>query len=120
MVQGMAERLPFADACVDLVTAATAFHWFGASLAVPEMRRVLKPGGAVGLATNVRDESVDWVRALSEIVGSETAMMATLGGAEGMPAEFVAKLERGGHFTGTEHQVFVVRMTVNGPLQVNV
>lgn len=106
VVLAAAESLPFADACADVVTAATAFHWFDADRAVPEMRRVLGPDGIVGLLTNIRDERVPWVDALSEIIGSEAVMAVTLGGAEGMEAEFVSTLERGGLFTSTEHRIF--------------
>lgn len=101
-----AENLPVRSATADLVTAATAFHWFDHERAVPEMCRVLRPGGRVALLTNIRDETVPWVKSLSEIIGSEAAMAATLGGAEGMEAEYVAKLEDGDLFHSTEHRVF--------------
>lgn len=103
---GRAETIPLRDGCCDAVTAATAFHWFDHDQAVPEMRRVLRDDGRVALLTNIRDETVDWVKALSGIVGSETAMAATLGGAEGMPEEFKTKLEGRGLFTGMEHATF--------------
>lgn len=106
VVQGRAESLPIADSSADVVTAATAFHWFDADRAVPEIRRVLAPGGRIALLTNIRDESVPWITALSGIIGSETAMAVTLGGLEGMGAEFVGKLEGGGLFRSTEHRVF--------------
>jgi SAM-dependent methyltransferase len=103
---GRAEAIPVRDGYANVVTAATAFHWFDHERAVPEMRRVLQPNGQVALLTNIRDETVDWVRALSDIVGSETAMAATLGGADGMPDDFRAKLEGGGLFGSMEHKVF--------------
>jgi ubiquinone/menaquinone biosynthesis C-methylase UbiE len=103
---GRAEAIPLRDSCADVVTAATAFHWFDHERAVPEMRRVLHDGGRVALLTSIRDETVDWVKALSDIVGSETAMAATLGGADGMPDEFRAKLEGKGLFGSMEHRVF--------------
>lgn len=106
MVRGTAEALPFVDGCADVVTAATAFHWFDHEQAVPEIRRVLTDSGRVGLLTNIRDESVSWVSALSEIIGSEAAMAATLGGVDGMEAEFTEHLERAGLFRDTEWRVF--------------
>lgn len=105
-VCGTAEAIPLRDGCADVVTAATAFHWFDHTRAVQEMRRLLVPGGIVGLLTNFRDESVGWVKALSDIIGSEAAMAATLGGAAGMEGEFVAKLQGAGLFESTKHRVF--------------
>lgn len=44
--QGVAERLPFADAGFDLVlTRFSAHHWSDVPRAMQEVRRVLKPGG---------------------------------------------------------------------------
>jgi SAM-dependent methyltransferase len=56
-----AEELAFADASVDAVTVAQAFHWFDAERALPEIRRALRPGGRLGLLWNARDRGVDWV-----------------------------------------------------------
>ncbi len=49
---GAAERLPLADACVDGVLAAEAFHWFDGSSALAEFARVLRPAGGVALLWN--------------------------------------------------------------------
>lgn len=65
---GAAEAIPFADAVFDAVFAAQAFHWFDETRAVPEIHRVLKPGGRLGLMWNMRDRSTRWVDAMSEIV----------------------------------------------------
>ena len=62
-----AEALPIADGSVDAVICATAFHWFATPQALAEFRRVLRPGGALGLIWNVRDNDVPWVRRLSGI-----------------------------------------------------
>jgi SAM-dependent methyltransferase len=64
---GSAEHVPLADASVDAVTCATCFHWFATEQALAEIRRVLKPGGALGLIWNVRDLSVPWVAALTAL-----------------------------------------------------
>ena len=53
-VEGCAEAMPLADASVDLVTAAQAFHWFEIDAARSECLRVLKPQGQVALIWNDR------------------------------------------------------------------
>lgn len=69
VLTGTAESLPLPDATVDLVTAGQAFHWFDQDRALPEIARVLRPGGVLALFYNSRDDAVEWVRALSEVVG---------------------------------------------------
>jgi SAM-dependent methyltransferase len=54
-VAGTAERLPFADGSVDVVTVAQAFHWFDHARALPELHRVLRPDGLLVLVWNSRD-----------------------------------------------------------------
>ena len=65
---GTAQALPLPDACVDAIVCAQAFHWFATVEALAEFRRVLKPGGRLGLVWNVRDESVDWVTEITRII----------------------------------------------------
>ena len=65
---GTAEALPLGDASVDAAIAAQAFHWFDHDAALAELARVLRPGGRLGLAWNVRYRSIDWSRRLTEIV----------------------------------------------------
>ncbi|WP_257388885.1 class I SAM-dependent methyltransferase, partial [Tahibacter caeni] len=68
VLEGSAEAMPLADASVDAVVCATAFHWFATAAALAEIRRVLKHGGRLGLIWNVRDERVAWVAQLAELV----------------------------------------------------
>ena len=70
---GTGESIPLPDASVDLVTIAQAWHWMDAARAAIEIARVLRPGGTLALVWNIRDESVAWVRQLSEIIGSSDA-----------------------------------------------
>lgn len=46
---GTAEELPFPDGSVDLLTAASAAHWFDAERFIKEAIRVLKPRGCLAL-----------------------------------------------------------------------
>lgn len=68
-LSGTAEAIPLPDSSVDAITCAQAFHWFDADLALPEMSRVLRPGGGVGLMWNLRDETDPFQAHLTEIVG---------------------------------------------------
>lgn len=59
VVQGFAERLPFADASLDAVTCVYLFHELPPRirpLVVAEIARVLKPGGVLVLADSVQPQ----------------------------------------------------------------
>lgn len=67
-VTGAADQIGLPDASVDAVVCAQAFHWFATPEAVAEMRRVLRPGGVLGLIWNGRDTRVPWVAAMAAII----------------------------------------------------
>jgi len=75
LVLARAEELPVADASVDVVVSGQAFHWFNHDVALPEIARVLKPGGTLALVWNMRDERIPWVRRLSKIIESREDMV---------------------------------------------
>jgi len=68
---GTAEEIPLPDNSVDAVLVAQAWHWFDPARAIPELIRVLRPGGHLGLVWNTRDERLGWVRELGDIIGHE-------------------------------------------------
>lgn len=67
-VTGTAQALPLSDGALDAVVCAQAFHWFATRQTLDEFARVLRPGGHLGLVWNVRDESLDWVAAITAII----------------------------------------------------
>ena len=66
-----AEDIPLPDQVVDVVVCAQAFHWFDLDRALPEIARVLKPGGRLALVWNQRDERIPWVRRLGALLGTQ-------------------------------------------------
>lgn len=65
---GKAEATGLADASVQLVLAAQAFHWFQPEPTLREFQRILQPGGWVVLMWNERDESDPFTRAYGDLV----------------------------------------------------
>jgi SAM-dependent methyltransferase len=65
---GTAQSIPLPDASVDAVLCAQSFHLFTAPGALQEIRRVLKPGGSLGIVWNVRDARVQWVSEVKAIM----------------------------------------------------
>jgi SAM-dependent methyltransferase len=70
---GSAEAIPLPDASADAVLAGQAWHWFDPERAVPQVARVLRPGGALGLVWNDMDQAVPWVAALREVTSEAVA-----------------------------------------------
>jgi SAM-dependent methyltransferase len=67
--EGLAESIPLADAAVDAVTVADAFHWFDHAAALAEIRRVLRPGGGLAVLTTLPDWSgASWAHELGELM----------------------------------------------------
>jgi SAM-dependent methyltransferase len=64
---GSAEQIPLPDGGADAVLVAQALHWFDLNQALPEIARVLTPGGVLAGLWNVDDDRVGWVAALAEI-----------------------------------------------------
>jgi MOSC domain-containing protein YiiM/trans-aconitate methyltransferase len=67
-IDGTAERIPLSNHSVDAVVVAQAFHWFDGVRATSEIRRVLQPGGALGVVWQSRDAKLPWVERLNEVI----------------------------------------------------
>jgi SAM-dependent methyltransferase len=63
-----AETIPLPDGFADAVLVSTAWHWFDHDRAVPEIARVLKDGGRLGVLWTSRDRAETWVAQL-EVIG---------------------------------------------------
>jgi SAM-dependent methyltransferase len=66
---GSAEQIPLPDASVDAVLCGQSMHWFDLSRALPEISRVLVPGGTLGALWNSDDDRVPWVAGLQDAAG---------------------------------------------------
>jgi ubiquinone/menaquinone biosynthesis C-methylase UbiE len=67
---GTAEQIPARSRSADVVVAGQAFHWFDVGRALPEIARVLRPGGEIALVWNLRDERIPWVKRLGALIGT--------------------------------------------------
>jgi SAM-dependent methyltransferase len=68
LLDGTGESIPLPDGSVDAVLMAQAWHWVDPDTASPEVARVLRPGGTLGLLWNVRDAGVDWIARLDRLL----------------------------------------------------
>ena len=75
-LEGTAEALPLLDACADAVTVAAAFHWFRRDEALPEIARVLRPGGQLAIVYNLRDPESELQQELSRMLERHGAQIA--------------------------------------------
>jgi SAM-dependent methyltransferase len=71
-VPGSAEQIPLPDGSAGAVVAGQAMHWFDLDRAIPEIARVLSPGGVVAALWNVDDDRVGWVEELARIRNRDT------------------------------------------------
>lgn len=63
---GTAEEIPLPDASVDAVLSGQAWHWFDPDRALPEIARVLRPGGVLAAVWNDDGADVEWMRGIGE------------------------------------------------------
>ena len=61
VLEGRGEDIPLPGASVDAVVISAAWHWLDPEQAVPEITRVLRAGGTLGVIWISRDVRVPWV-----------------------------------------------------------
>jgi SAM-dependent methyltransferase len=76
-VPGSAEDIPLADTSLDAVLAGQAMHWFDMNRALPEIARVLRPGGVLAGLWNADDDRVGWVAGLAEMSKRKSSITLT-------------------------------------------
>jgi SAM-dependent methyltransferase len=95
---GSAEAIPLPDHAVDAILVGQAMHWFDLSRALPEMARVLAPGGVLAGLWNLDDDQVPWVRELKATAHSLVSW------SNWQPDRLA--LDSGGHFDTPERADF--------------
>ena len=99
-LSGSAEQIPVPDGSADAVLAGQAMHWFDLDRALPEIARVLSPGGVLAGLWNVDDDRVGWVAELARI-SKRNASVTLLRWREGTPDSRQERLiEEGSAFFG--------------------
>src|ERR1700722_4602544 len=109
---GRGEAMPLPDGGADAVFVSTAWHWLDPPQAVPEIARVLRPGGRLGVIWTTRNRDEDWV--------AELDLLRQGGGGSGTPAGVRAYLDRphtgplpdGGAFGAAETASFLFSRTM--------
>jgi SAM-dependent methyltransferase len=76
-LEGTAQAIPLADACVDAVSVGQAFHWFAEEAALREIHRVLRARGTLALFWNRRVEEDPVNRQISELLAPHQADVPT-------------------------------------------
>jgi SAM-dependent methyltransferase len=102
-VEGTAEAIPFGDGVADAVVAGSSLHWFELELALPEIHRVLRPGGRFGFGWNHRDDRHPAIAAMAEAVYEAQARIR---GPRWRSREWPAELAAGGLFQDVERALF--------------
>jgi SAM-dependent methyltransferase len=99
-VKGSAEAIPFDDGVADAVVAGSSLHWFELGLALPEIHRVLRPGGRFGFGWNHRDDRHPAIARMGEAV---YAAQARTRGPRWRNRDWPAELTASGLFRDVEH-----------------
>lgn len=102
-VDGSAEAIPVGDGVADAVVAGSSVHWFELDLALPEIHRVLRPGGRFGFGWNHRDDRHPTIARMGEAVH---AAQRRARGPRWRSRDWTAELTATGLFHDVERESF--------------
>jgi SAM-dependent methyltransferase len=100
-VDGSAEAIPFDDGVADAVVAGSSLHWFELDLALPEIHRVLQPGGRFAFGWNHRDDRHPAIARMGEAISAAQAR-----GLRWRNRDWPAELIASALFQDVEHALF--------------
>jgi SAM-dependent methyltransferase len=102
-VEGSAEAIPFGDGVADGVVAGSSLHWFELDRALPEIHRVVRPGGRFGFGWNHRDDRHPAVARMGDAV---YAAQERTRGPRWRSRDWTGELTTSGLFEDVEHALF--------------
>jgi SAM-dependent methyltransferase len=102
-VEGSAEAIPFDEGSADAIIAGSALHWFDLDGALPEIHRVLRPGGRLGFGWNHRDGRHPTIGAMSEVIYASRPSRQTSGWQR---EDWTVAVTAGGLFRDVEQVLF--------------
>jgi SAM-dependent methyltransferase len=103
-LDGRAETIPLPDGSVQAVLCGQSMHWFDLDRALPEIARVLLPGGVLAGLWNSDDDRVEWVAGLQR--AAEGAASPSLSARRGEAADYDIGQAGAQFFLSTERAEF--------------
>ena len=107
VVAGQGEAIPLPEGCVDGIFVSSAWHWLDPGAAVPEIARVLRDGGRLGVIWTSRDRRTDWLAGLDMFRGRASRPAAGTGNAADVAHVQAGRGRRGHEVTLPEDAPFV-------------
>jgi SAM-dependent methyltransferase len=111
-VEGRGEAIPVPDASADGVFVSSAWHWLDPARAVPEIARVLRDRGRLGVIWTHRDHRVDWVAELDRPRTPRTVASSPGGAGSPRPSRREITLPSGAPFGNVASQSFTFTRTM--------